>query len=259
MIGAGWSRDLSYGTFNRLLDIIADRYQPVRLDELPHIERIGRPLVIMRHDIDVCLARAERIARLESEHGIRATYFIMVSSPLYSPQTDDGADAVRRIRDLGHEIGLHYDMQLAGDLGVGRSIEYHIAESAERLAEITGDPVRSVSFHRPTQSVIRGPSLYGNFINSYAAEYMGWYISDSSGVFRDGDPIKHLLEPKGPMLQFLTHPIWWGDEHQFFGDRLQSLYEERARGREPDFAREFDRALLSGIGMARSNAVNKAA
>lgn len=62
------------------------------------------PGIIMRHDIDADLPRAMRMAEVESEWGVRATYFMLSTAKYW-----DGKqwDAFRYIERLGHEIAWH--------------------------------------------------------------------------------------------------------------------------------------------------------
>jgi len=64
--------------------------------------------VILRHDIDRKLSNALTVARLESELGIRGTYYFRVI-----PSIPDRA-VINAITSLGHEAGYHYeDVQIA--------------------------------------------------------------------------------------------------------------------------------------------------
>lgn len=62
------------------------------------------PGIIMRHDIDDDLPRAIRMAEVESEYNVKATYFMLNTAKYW-----DGNqwDAFRYIEKLGHEIAWH--------------------------------------------------------------------------------------------------------------------------------------------------------
>ena len=62
---------------------------------------------ILRHDIDVNVNFALKMAQLEFDLGIRSTYFFMFRSPFYNLSSRYSQDCVEKIIDLGHEIALH--------------------------------------------------------------------------------------------------------------------------------------------------------
>src|SRR5207302_922810 len=121
---------------------------------------------------------------------------------------------------------LHFDFedpaQRAGG-AVVEAVEPAIAAACARLEAASGQPVRSLSFHRPLPQFLRGPSLVAGRVNAYARELMDWYLSDSGGRWRQGEPLPMLEHPTRPMLQLLTHPIWWAEQHQAPPDRLDAF------------------------------------
>ena len=60
-------------------------------------------LVVLRHDIDRKLGNALRMAELEHELGIQSTYYFRFPYT-FKP------DIIGKIKDLGHEIGYHYEL-----------------------------------------------------------------------------------------------------------------------------------------------------
>jgi hypothetical protein len=63
--------------------------------------------VILRHDVDLALDAALRMAELEAEAGAVATYFLMTRSVFYNLASAEGERAVARLRELGHRVGHH--------------------------------------------------------------------------------------------------------------------------------------------------------
>lgn len=61
------------------------------------------PTCLLRHDVDRLPARAVALARVEHGLGVRATYFVRMRNAR-GPRA-----AVRALRELGHEIGYHYE------------------------------------------------------------------------------------------------------------------------------------------------------
>ena len=63
--------------------------------------------LFLRHDIDLSLGAALRMAELEAEHGVVTTYLLMTESVFYNLASHEGAEAIERLRGLGHAVGLH--------------------------------------------------------------------------------------------------------------------------------------------------------
>lgn len=59
--------------------------------------------VILRHDVDLKAAHSLATAKIESEMGIRASYYFRVILQSNQP------NIIRQIADFGHEIGYHYE------------------------------------------------------------------------------------------------------------------------------------------------------
>ena len=78
----------------------------------------------LRHDIDKDPRVSLKLAKIEAEHGIRSTFFYLHSGSAImdrwrsTPERKEELISIlHAIRDLGHEIGLHYDIY--GDYFVG--------------------------------------------------------------------------------------------------------------------------------------------
>src|SRR2546423_11193563 len=101
-------------------------------------------LCILRHDIDVDPGAALELAEIEAARGVRGTYFVMTRSPVYNAFGRANHTMLRRIAELGHWIGLHYDIAFTPGEG---SVEHWIESEANVLATMLGVEVGSVSFH----------------------------------------------------------------------------------------------------------------
>ncbi len=63
--------------------------------------------LLLRHDVDLSLDAALRLAELEHDSGAGATYFLMTESVFYNLASSEGVAALERLRELGHRVGLH--------------------------------------------------------------------------------------------------------------------------------------------------------
>ena len=63
--------------------------------------------LLLRHDVDLALDAAVRLAELEAGADATATYFLMTESVFYNLDSEEGRGAIERLRALGHRVGLH--------------------------------------------------------------------------------------------------------------------------------------------------------
>jgi hypothetical protein len=255
MTDSGWAEDFSYDYYRGMLRTLPGRFVSRLFREAPAIPTLSGS-VFLRHDIDIHLLPALRMATVEHAERISSTYMVMVRSCLYDVSSADSAHILADIISLGHEVGVHFDCpeNLRQDKASLSDIESLILDDCRYLEDILGIGVQSISFHRPIPWLLRGPLMIGGKVNAYANEFMGWYLSDSKGNWRAGEPLALLAESAPhPVLQLLTHPIWWGEEHRPPADRLESFYQLQTRDMEPKNAQEFDRMLTATIpGIRRS-------
>ncbi len=217
-----WDSDFSYGYLAKLYAVLKQDFETALVGDAGELLAADATLAtdeqprraFIRHDIDVSLERALPIARLEKQLGLASTWHVMLDSPFFDIDWSSSRDALAEIGRLGHEIGLHYDVGARGmkDADHGAR-ERDIEKACEQLEGILGKPVRSVSFHLPVQDLINGPLRVAGRVSGYAKELFQWYISDSRARWREGEPLASLGRPRGPNLQILIHPIWWGERH----------------------------------------------
>jgi hypothetical protein len=113
-------------------------------NSLPH------KVLILRHDIDMSLEPALRVARIDAEMGCSATFFLRLHSKYYSLLTLDSYRAVKAIADMGHELGLHFEP------GFSHAVDEDPIEFADRqrtiIEAILGKPILGISTHEPVRS-----------------------------------------------------------------------------------------------------------
>lgn len=102
-------RRFTYAAYAAFLDrLVSDPgVQVVPLRDLLTKPR-GGVVLGLRHDVDDRLDSALRLARMEHERGLHATYFVLHSASYWSRP-----DLVERLGDLqalGHEVGWHNDL-----------------------------------------------------------------------------------------------------------------------------------------------------
>jgi hypothetical protein len=252
-----WASEFTYAYLRRILTIAADRFSVRPVSEAPAVGATGEPVLLLRHDIDVSLPAALPVAALEAELGLRATYMVMTTNPLYQVESEGSRGDLRRLVESGHEIGLHFDPHdMDASDPSATALESQATAARERLAAAAGAPVRSISFHRPPPEMLRGPRMVAGCVNAYAADLMASYISDSRGQWRDGEPIVRLESDRSPIFQLLVHPIWWGEDHLGAADRLEAYFADSSAGLTAGEQAALDRALAESVpGVRRRGAL----
>ncbi|MFO7659658.1 MAG: hypothetical protein R6V77_01990 [Candidatus Cloacimonadaceae bacterium] len=92
----------------------------------------------MRHDVDSWPVNAMQMAKIESERGIRSTYYFRMSPLSYNEKI------IKRIAALGHEIGYHYEdlTTLNGNYDKAiKTFEYNLAKIRQYY------PVKTIAMH----------------------------------------------------------------------------------------------------------------
>ena len=143
-------------------------------------------VVYLRHDLDHSIEKAVPMADLERTVGAKATYCLRFSSPFDNMFSKNNREAIKKIIDRGHVIGLHFERE-AWDGKMQEEIEkqFGILEMYFPYREI-------VSFHRPQEDIFNKD--FQNFINTYEKPYFEdvVYLSDSTGNWRSGCPCENL-------------------------------------------------------------------
>lgn len=195
----------SIAGYQSLLDRLASRgYRTIRFSDLQ--TAVPSPACLLRHDVDASTGFAVRLAEIEAERNVRSTYFLMIRSTLYNLFNRQSFDDVRRILQLGHEVGLHFDASHP-DAKRAESLEQQITREMAVLSTAIGRPVTAFSFHQPGSDVLTKQIVVPGAVNAYALGDTFHYASDSNRNWRGQDVLK-LIED-GSSLQLLLHPMWW--------------------------------------------------
>ena len=233
--------DFTEGGYRQLVQQARDRFafEPFgTASEEPH--------ALWRHDVDISVHRALKLARIEVELGVRSTWFIMLGSGFYNLFERGILERAREIVQLGHWVGLHFDANPF--TGASReSVMEDLARERSILADLLEAPVDAVSFHNPVALPLPGfeddllagmrSATSPSIVNGYT------YVSDSNGYWRFRSLGEVIADPDVVRLQALTHAEWWQAEAMAPRERVVASVMGRANAS----LAEYD-ALLKGAG-----------
>jgi hypothetical protein len=191
----------------------------------------GDPHVLWRHDIDLSVHRALRLARIEHEEGVRATYLLQLHSVFYNLLEAPVLERAREIFTLGHWAGLHFDAGFYGETTREELLE-HLAWERDLLSDLIGHPVEVFSFHAPEAAGVADvdADTLAGMISTYGRELRDGYeyVSDSNGYWRHHRLPEVVEAASHPRLHVLTHPEWWQEEEMSPRQRLERAIQGRA-------------------------------
>lgn len=174
------------------------------------ILRLDR-FVLMRHDVEFSLTSALRIAELDHEAGVRSTFFLLFSSD-YNLFEPDSAAIVQRILDLGHDLGLHYDL-MAYERAGGDPVEI-ARRQIELMETYWTTKVHAASCHLAMRAgrTLDLPGVIDTYDPLYIDEIK--YLSDSTQKWREG--VVTSLLGEYDKIHLLMHEYYWSEEgHPF--------------------------------------------
>lgn len=199
----------------------------------PDYRKAGK-VCLWRHDMDFSVHRAYRLAQIEAEEGVRATYLILLHSEFYNPLENQVADLIHRIQKLGHSFGLHFDPRFyVEQISKEKSLIDFVKCERDFLEQIFDVEIQSFSIHQPdlggnwldiNEDEIAGMvNAYGSYIRENYS-----YVSDSNGYWRHRR-LREVLEAKEETkLHILTHPELWTLETMSPRARVTRCIEGRA-------------------------------
>ena len=180
-------------------------FELVELEKfLNHIKDCNN--IILRHDVDLDLNSALRLAKLEKDIGVDSIFVIRVTGETYNPLSRKNRKIIKEIHDMGFRIGLHFDTSIYDTNNLRKLVEF-AKEESNVLSSIINDDIWFISIHNPS---IHGKTpLLRGFYNMHHL-YNG-YLSDSGMEFNK-DPYKFLEEESEGTKQIILHPCHYTNE-----------------------------------------------
>jgi len=193
-------------------------------------------ILVNRVDIDFSLKKAKRIAAIFNKLDIRGTFFLLLHAHEYNPFAFEEYLSLKYIRDSGHEIGYHSEIEDQAAIWNEKADEC-LVRDISMLSTMLGVTIKGIASHRGMTGLNnldfwknRKPVDFGLLYEAYdqCPEFNlfneSFYISDSNwtswkcydrGILVTGDS-RNLGEHSFDMHQIiysLIHPETYYDIH----------------------------------------------
>lgn len=200
--------------------------------------------VIWRHDVEFSPDIALKMAEIEHDAGVHATYFFQIHSEFYNIFEPYFTRILNRIKNLGHHIGLHFDSHYYG-IDSAEDLDKYIYLDRKYFEEVFHLELDTFSFHNTTPFVLSCKDYrYGGLINVYADCFKKnyQYCADSTGYWRYEILDEVLRDKNVRHLQVLTHDAMWSNEVLSPRQRVRTSIQanaERVKSRYDEILVEF--------------------
>jgi len=183
----------------------------------------GERVCILRHDVDYAPEWTLRLGAIERTLGIRATYFFQVCAKTYNLRESANYQTLQRLRQMGHTLGLHFDLTWKPDAHWEEIPELCRRDKAVFAAIAGIEPCEIISFHNPHRF---GPQVLNQDVagmrHTYEKPFFSdmKYLSDSQGWY-EGCMCKVFEEQRYPAIQLLMHADYWTEDTK--GDFISDI------------------------------------
>ena len=183
----------SYNEYKNIITLIKSHLPIIDFSE---VTEKTEKFCVLRHDIEFSIDRAYKLAKVEKELGVTSTYTVQVRNNTYNALSEKNIDLIKRIKDLGHHIGLHQNPPIM-------DLENYYGFYVDRFA-----------FHRPKKEYLKEYFKLDNKINCYDRKFFHYfeerpekldvlYLADSNHEWKYGHPLDFDFS-KVDKLQLLT-------------------------------------------------------
>ncbi|MDV3104094.1 polysaccharide deacetylase family protein [Thermococcus waiotapuensis] len=221
--------DFTLDKYEKLLSFLQNNYGIYTVKRYL-VEKPERNFVILRHDVDRSPKNALKMAELEAKLGVRSTYYFRY--PYTFKQ-----EVIKKISELGHEIGYHYEVLSKARGDSEKAIQMFKSE-LEEFRKVTD--VKTICMHGSPLSKYDNRKLWEHYdfrqFDIIGEAYLSindpevYYLTDTGRNWNNRNNIRdkfvwkslkreientdhlvHVLEELKPKKLYLTvHPERWG-------------------------------------------------
>lgn len=216
-------------TYRELLRLAKANWASIFFDDYRQAGRV----CLWRHDVDISVHRAYKLALIEKEEGIFSTYFIHLHSKFYNALEDEVAGKIVELLHLGHQLGLHFDLGFYDFLpDKTKDVEFLLEQEQRMMQTVFQTKISSFSLHNPRPEDLKNlrPGMISGMVNAnseYIRENYS-YCSDSNGYWRFQDLGDLLADAADEKIHILTHPEMWTPEPMSPRARVARCIDGRA-------------------------------
>ena len=146
--------DFTLKKYEKLCEaIVSSEYSPMKMETYFELQRpVGS--ITLRHDVDRMPENALKMAEIENRYNIKSTYYFRTRPDVFIPSL------IKKIADLGHEIGYHYEVLDTADGNFEKAIKI-FEEDLSRFREICN--VKTICMHGNPLSKWTNKDLWGEY------------------------------------------------------------------------------------------------
>lgn len=178
------------------------------------LEKTNDQICVLRHDVDYTPYRANIFGKIERDLNINAYYFFLINSEIYNIRDHKVYKVIHELKDMGHHVGLHFDLSWNPDIR-WENVPEQCNEEKKLFKALTDiEPCNIISFHNPHifSDLILNKSI-ARMEHTYEKRYFSdiKYLSDSQGWY-EGCMCRIFAKKKYQKIQLLIHPYIWPNE-----------------------------------------------
>ncbi|MDD2439249.1 MAG: hypothetical protein PHD41_03365 [Methanosarcinaceae archaeon] len=221
--------DFTLYKFRQLLEALAENYSTLTMAEYLCLEQLPERFALIRHDVDRMPKNSLNTSLIESELGVKATYYFRARNNVFVPEI------LQEIAAYGHEIGYHYEVlsDSGGDYDLALALFKQNLKEFRNICE-----VKTICMHGSPLSKYDNRDLWKKHsfetfgiigeaylsvegkLNYFSDTGRSWnsknnirdFLPGSSGLvgIKDTDELIELIrEKKLPNFYILIHPERW--------------------------------------------------
>jgi hypothetical protein len=210
------------------------------------------PHVLWRHDVDLSVHRALKLAEIEARLGVKSTYFFLLHSEFYNLLETQVTRRARAIVELGHSAALHFHPGYYRHCNSLASLTPKLQWERRLLEDVIDTSISAFSLHDPTRNLLRlfTRRNIGGMINVYGASLRRRYeyCSDSNGYWRHKRLIDVIQSSTHTNLHVLTHAEWWVPSAMSPWKRVQRCVAGRSTSLLDSYERDLQRSRRINLG-----------